>query len=118
MFIKDALQFKDSIACPETSVRVCLGGKQSIHFSKFRKYFGVFRLFCIINCCFEYRIRIRRIWLYMGTWFKNIVGEVLEIKKMSQECEQFSHRLFVWDVWGFWVLNGPLVEPKTELEVE
>ena len=25
-FIKDAHQFKDSIACPETSVRVCFGG--------------------------------------------------------------------------------------------
>ena len=26
-------------------------------------------VFCTISCCFEYRIRIRCIWLYMGTCF-------------------------------------------------
>ena len=35
------------------------GGKQSIYFSKIRKYFGVLGVICIINCYFEYRIRIR-----------------------------------------------------------
>ena len=36
--INDARWFKDSFACPETSVRVCLGGKQSIYFSKNKKW--------------------------------------------------------------------------------
>ena len=39
-------------------------------FPKTRKYFGMFGLFCKINCYFEYRIRILCIFLYMGTYFK------------------------------------------------
>ena len=57
MFITNAHRFQDSIACPATSVRVCFGGKQSIYFSKIRKYFDMFGLFCIIKHYFEYRIR-------------------------------------------------------------
>ena len=54
-------------------VTVWGGGKQSIYFSKFRKYFSVFAVFCTINRYFEYRNRIRCIELYMGTWFKEKV---------------------------------------------
>ena len=39
----------------------------------FRKNLGVLGVFCIMNCYFEYRIRILSILLYLGTWFKNIV---------------------------------------------
>ena len=52
LFIKDAHQNYAPDACPETSVRVCLGGgKQSIYFARFRKYFGLFGCFVkqIIN---------------------------------------------------------------------
>ena len=38
-----------------------------------RMYFGIVGLFCIINCYFEYRIRILCIFPYMGTYFKDIV---------------------------------------------
>ena len=37
--IKDAHPKTAPDACPETSVRVCFCGKQSIYFSRFRKYF-------------------------------------------------------------------------------
>ena len=43
--IKDAHRNSVSIACPETSVRVCFGGTQSIYFSRFRKYFGIVGVF-------------------------------------------------------------------------
>ena len=61
--------------------RLCvsvLGGKQSTHFSKFRKYFDIVGIFCIINRYFEYRIRIRCIWLYMGTWFKIVFWQLFK----------------------------------------
>ena len=59
---------------------------KNLKFSIFRKsnIFQIFEsilafvgLFCIIDCYFEYRIRIRCIWLYMGTWFKNIFCDFL-----------------------------------------
>ena len=34
-------------------------------FTTFRMHFGIVALFCTINHYFEYRIRIRCIWLYM-----------------------------------------------------
>ena len=34
-------------------------------------YFGIFGLFCTINCYFEYRIRIVCIFLYVGTYFED-----------------------------------------------
>ena len=52
--------------------RLCVsfwGGKQSIYFSRFRKYFVLFGYF-VKNCNYEYRIRIRFIELYMVTWLK------------------------------------------------
>ena len=35
-------------------------------------YFGILGVFCTINYYFEYRIRIMCIFLYMGTYFKDI----------------------------------------------
>ena len=41
-FVKDAHRIFAPGACPETSVRVCFErGKQSIYFSRFRKYFCI-----------------------------------------------------------------------------
>ena len=39
---------------------------------KFRMYFGISAVFCTINCYFEYRTRIRCIFLYIGSDFKDI----------------------------------------------
>ena len=75
----------------------------------FRKYFGMFGLFCTINRYFGYRIRILCIFLYMGIWCKDIFRHYPTPKinffdppnrTFSQKCEQFSYR-------GFLVLNGP-----------
>ena len=43
--IKDAHRKTAPDACPETSVRVCFGGKQSIYFLVFCKYFCFFSVF-------------------------------------------------------------------------
>ena len=66
--------------------------------------------FCIINRYFEYRIRILCIFLYMGTWCKDIFRHFSTPKiefvstppnqNFSEKCEQFSYG-------GFLVLNGP-----------
>ena len=86
--VKDAHGFKDSIACPETSVCVSvLGSKQSLYFSTFRKCSGIFDIFCIVNSYFEYRIRIRCIRLYIGAWFKNMFRVFSTFSKMPQKCE-------------------------------
>ena len=44
-----------------------------INFSKKRKCFSMFGVFCIINLYCEYRVRILCIFLYTGTYFKDIV---------------------------------------------
>ena len=38
----------------------------------FKMYFGIGGVLCIINCYFEYRIRILCPLLYMGTYLKDI----------------------------------------------
>ena len=37
-----------------------------------RMYFGIYGVFCIINCYFEYGIRILCIFLYIGRYFKDL----------------------------------------------
>ena len=52
---------------------ICLKMLDCLHvFPMFRKYFGILGLFCAINRYFEYRIRFLCIFLYMGTWCKDI----------------------------------------------
>ena len=63
-------------------------------------YFGIVGLFFIINRYFEYRIRIRCIELYMGTWFKHVFRHFPKNQKMSQKCEQFSYGTFGVIFWG------------------
>ena len=83
--------------------RLCvsvLGVKQSICFSTFRKYFGIFGIFCIINRYFEYRIRIRCIWLYLGTWFKICFYVFWDLfKKCPRSVNSFRTKCF-WIFWG------------------
>ena len=85
-------------------------------FRKFRMYFGIVGLFCTINRYFAYRIRILCIFLYMGTYFKDMFRhfstpkiEIVRPQKIekSQKSEQFSYR-------GFLVLNGPLTSLKVQ----
>ena len=108
-FIKNAHRFKDSIACLETSVRVCFWGKQSIYFSIFRNYFGIVGVFYIINCYFEYRIRNLRTWLYMGTWFKRFFDtfQKKKIQKCPRSVNNFRTDHFLK---CFWIL-GPKWSP-------
>ena len=87
----------DSIACPETSVHVCFGGKQSNYFSKIRKCFYIFGLFCIINRYFEYRIRICCIELYMGTLFKTFFDM---FSKRFKNCP-ISVNIFLLTIFSF-----------------
>ena len=90
--------------------RLCvsvLGVKQSIYFSRFRKYFGFGGCFCKANSNLLYRIRIRCIELYMVTWFKNIVLQVFE-KNVPEVWT-----IFVLDIWvdNFGIV-GPLTSQK------
>ena len=57
---------------------------KSFIFPKVRMHFGMFGLFCIINCYFEYSIRILRIFLYMGTYFKDIFDPQIEFVRPSK----------------------------------
>ena len=41
-------------------------------FELLQMYFDIFGVFCTINRYFEYRIWIQCIFLYMGTYFKDI----------------------------------------------
>ena len=70
-------------------------------YHKFRIYFGIVGVFCIINRCFEYRIRILCIFLYTGTNFKDILRQLstpkIEIVRprnriVYQKCETNSYR--------------------------
>ena len=84
-------------------------------FSKTTNVFWHFCLCCGINRYVEYRIRIKRFFLYMGTYFKDIFQYFStpkiefvwppKIEICSQKCEQFSYR-------GYGVLNGPLKSLK------
>ena len=61
--------------------------------------FWHFCVFCIINWYFEYRIRILWVFLYMGTYFKDICRHPKSICRppnrcFLQKCEQFSYRGF------------------------
>ena len=64
-FIKDAHRNSAPGRCLETSVRVCSGGKQSICFSRFGKYFGLFgvfvKQFVILNNVFGFVV-LNSIW--------------------------------------------------------
>ena len=82
---------------------------------KYRKHFGIWRVFCIINCYFEYRTRIRCIWLYMGTWFKSVFCVFLRcFQKMSQKCKKNVLRicLICWRIlvpkWSPYVAEASL----------
>ena len=60
-------------------------------FPKKRKYSVIVGLLCIINCYFEYRIRILCIWLYMRTWFKMIFWDFFRknsknVSKKFKKC--------------------------------
>ena len=60
----------------------------------FKMLFCIVGVFCIINWYFEYRSRIRCIWLYMGTCFN--LCDIFDIfQNMSRKCEQFSYELFL-----------------------
>ena len=43
-----------------------------------RKYFGIVGVICTINCYFESRIQILCIFLYMGTYFRDIFDTFFE----------------------------------------
>ena len=104
-------------------IKTCFGGEgiESFeHFLKFRKYFGILGVFCIIDLYFEYRIWILCIWLYMEAWFKNMFWDVLRIfrryKNVPEVWTIFVRTISFWDVLGFWVLNGPLTSLKLPSE--
>ena len=101
LFIKDAHRNYAPDACPETSVRVCFGGKQSICF--FERVL-ICWIFCKTNCNSEYRIRVRCIELYMVTWFKNMVDIVSNMfKKCPRSVIDFrTEQLggYLWDLWS------------------
>ena len=93
--------------------RLCvsvLGGKQSIYFSRFRKYFGIFWCFCTINCYFEYRIRSLCILGDMGTWFKDVFEQfsTTKSKTKKQKCEQFWYKHSFVIFGEFWSYMVPL----------
>ena len=70
-------------------------------FQTFRKYFGIVGLFCTINRYFEYRIRILCIFLYMGTWCKDIFRHFptpkIELFRPPPKSNFFSE---VWSIFA------------------
>ena len=86
--------------------RLCvsvLGGKQSIYFSRFRKYFGIFDVFVkqivIFNIGFGFVV-LNSIWEHGLKMFFDIFRN---FPKMSQKCEQFSYGTFGVIILGFLV---------------
>ena len=61
-----------------------------------RMRFGVFGVFCIINCYFEYRIRILCIFCRPDHNLKILLNIFFSFifLKMSQKCEQISYDFF------------------------
>ena len=51
--------------------------------------FDVFGGFCVISCYFEYRIRIRCLFLYMGTSYKNMFLIFSTFLKRSRSVNTF-----------------------------
>ena len=88
----------------------------SEHFPQNRKsrmYFGIAGLFCTINCYFEYRNRILCIFLYMGTYFKDIFEHFSTPKSifLDPQIDNFPTSVTnfrIEDLLGFLVLTGPL----------
>ena len=78
-------------------------------------YFGILGVFCTINWYFEYRIRIRCTFLYMGTYFKDL-SEHFFFSNNFQTCPRsaniFGTNYSFLEFWGFLVLNGPLTSLK------
>ena len=78
--------------------RLCvsvLGGKQSVYFSRFRKYFVVFGVFVkqivISNSVFGFVV-LNSIWEHVFNIFFDIFRK--QNQKSSQKCEQFSYGTF------------------------
>ena len=72
---------------------------------KLRKRFGIVGLFCTINRCFEYRIRILCIFLYMGTWckdnFRHFSSPKIEFVRLPQ-IEFFLRSVNNFRIEDFW----------------
>ena len=69
--------------------------------------FGIVGLFCIINCYFEYGIRIRCTLLYMGTLVKCIFEHFYEhFLNSPRSVNNFRTKDCFGYLWGFGVVNG------------
>ena len=77
------------------------------------KFWQFRRECCTINCYFEYRNRILCVFLYVGTYFKDMFRHFRQTNRMkSQTCEQCSYEILWGIFFGFWVPNGPLTSLK------
>ena len=85
-----------------------------MYFSKLsstnRIYFGIFCLFCTINCYFEYRIQILCIFLYMGTCFKDMFQHLSRTNRKNPRSVNNSRTNYLLGIGG--VLNGPITSLK------
>ena len=87
-------------------MRVCLGGKLSIYFSKFRKCFGIFGVFIqqivVLNIGFGFCV-FRSIWEHGLKQFFEHFFEFVQTNPRSVINFRTDH--FVRDVLGLLVLN-------------
>ena len=57
----------------------------------FKECFGIFGLFCPINCYFEYRFRILCTFLYMGTYFEKNKMQFFDLQNLNLSTPKIEH---------------------------